>query len=426
MTKRRVPRWSDLRPYIRFAPLGGSRTDRRLAHAASIGDLREAARRRTPRAVFDYVDGAAEEERSLRRSREAFAAIEFRPRVLRDVSATSTQTTVLGRPAAMPLVFGPTGFTRLMHHEGEIAVASVAARVGIPYALSTMGTTSAEDLARAVPNGERWFQLYVWRGRSISRELVARAWAAGFRALVLTVDTPVAGGRFRDLRSGFTIPPTLSVRTIADIARHPEWWFNLLTTEPLRFATPPGFHGTVAELVNRMFNPALTLADVDWLRTEWPGDLVIKGIQSPEDARRVVEHGADAIVVSNHGGRQLDRAPTPLESLPSIIDAVAGRAEVFIDGGIMSGADVIAAVAMGARACLVGRAYLYGLMAGGEKGVARVAELMRRDMRRTMQLLGISTIDELAPDQVRFRWPPGAPDPGPTAVPLAGTLAQGS
>ena len=399
---RRIPRWSDVQPYLRLAPRGGSAVDRRLAGAADVGDLRVIGRRHTPRAVFDYVDGAAGEEISMRRNRAAFEAIELVPSVLRDVSTASPATTILGRPSAMPLVFGPTGFTRLMHHEGERAVARAARQAGIPYALSTVGTTTPEDLVAAVPGSDLWFQLYVWRDRGITRELVARVREAGYSTLILTADTPAAGARLRDVRSGFTIPPTMRPSTIADIATHPGWWFNLLTTEPLQFATPPGFHGTVGELIDSMFNPALTMDDVDWLRSEWPGSLVIKGILNPADAIAVVERGADAVIVSNHGGRQLDRVPTPLELLPSILQAVDGRAEVLVDGGVRSGADVVAAVALGARACLVGRAYLYGLMAGGERGVTRVADLLRADLVRTMKLLGVSAVGELTPAHVRL------------------------
>ena len=400
---RRIPRWSDVRPYLRMEPISGSPVTRRLAHAADIDDLRTQARRHTPRAVFDYVDGGAGSEITMRRNRASFEAIEFVPHVLRDVSSASAATTILGRPAALPLAFGPTGFTRLMNHEGERAVARAAKRAGIPYSLSTVGTTTPEELAAAVTGSDLWFQLYVWRDRAITKDLVARVRAAGFSTMILTADTPVAGARLRDVRSGFTIPPSLRPGTILDIATHPGWWFNLLTTEPLRFATPPGFHGSVGELIDRMFNPALTLADVDWLRSEWPGSLVIKGVQNPADAKAIVEHGADAVVVSNHGGRQMDQATTPLEQLPSILDAVGGRAEILLDGGIRNGADVIAAVAMGARACLVGRPYLYGLMAGGERGVDRVAEMLAKDIVRTMRLLGVSRIEDLTPAHVRLR-----------------------
>jgi L-lactate dehydrogenase (cytochrome) len=403
VVERRLPRWSELREVVRPRRPSGDATARRLARAATIGDLREIARRRVPRAVFDYTDGAAGAEISLRRSREAFERIEFRPRVLRDVSAVDPSTTLLAARAELPLVFAPTGFTRLMHAEGESAVGRVAERTGIPYALSTMGTTSVEALAHAAPGARRWFQLYLWRDRDASAALVERARAAGYEALVLTVDTPVAGPRLRDVRNGFTIPPALSLRTMANAAVHPRWWVDLFTTPPLEFASLRAWGGTVAELVDRVFEPAAVLADVATLRASWPGALVVKGILDAEDARAVVDAGADAVVVSNHGGRQLDRSPTPLEHLPSIVAAVGDRAEVYLDGGILDGADVVAAVALGARACLVGRAYLYGLMAGGERGVQRAADILTREVTRTMQLLGVASVAELTPERVRLR-----------------------
>jgi L-lactate dehydrogenase (cytochrome) len=383
--------------------LPGDAVDRRLARAATVADLRELARRTVPRAVFDYTDGAAGAEISLRRSREAFRRVEFCPSVLRDVSVVDPGTTVLGAPSALPFALAPTGFTRLMHTAGERAVVRVAERAGIPYGLSTMGTTSLEDVAAAAPGARRWFQLYLWRDREASAGLVERARVAGYEALVLTVDTPVAGPRLRDVRNGFTIPPALSLRTMANAARHPRWWIDLLTTEPLEFASLHSWGGTVAELADRVFEPAATLADLRALRTAWPGALVVKGIQGAEDARAVVDSGADAVVVSNHGGRQLDRAPTPLEQLPAVVQAVGDRAEVYLDGGILDGADIVAAVAMGARACLVGRAYLYVLMAGGERGVQRAVDLLAAEVRRTLQLLGVPTIAELTPDRVRLR-----------------------
>jgi L-lactate dehydrogenase (cytochrome) len=400
---RRAPRWSELRPLLQTRPVQRDGTERRLARAATIGDLRELARRRAPRAVFDYTDGGAGAEVSLRRSREAFARVEFRPSVLRDVSSVDTSVEVLGRRAALPFAFAPTGFTRMMHTDGEPAVARVAARTGVPYALSTMGTTSLEALAAAAPTARRWFQLYLWRDREASHDFVARASAAGYEALVLTVDTPVAGARLRDVHNGLTIPPALTLRTVADAALHPSWWFDLLTTEPLEFASLRSWGGTVAELADRVFDPAASLADVAALREVWPGSLVVKGISSVEDARAVVDVGADAVVVSNHGGRQLDRAPTPLEQLPAVVAAVGDRAEVHLDGGITSGADVVAAVALGARTASVGRAYLYGLMAGGERGVQRAADILRREVERTLQLLGVTSVAELTPDRVRLR-----------------------
>ena len=380
-----------------------NRTDRRLARAASVADLRERARRRAPRAVFDYADGAAGQEIALRRSRQAYARVEFLPQVLRDVSAVDTSTTILGRPSSAPLVFAPTGFTRMMHTEGEPAVARVAARTGIPYALSTMGTTSIERLAAVAPEGRRWFQLYLWRDRAASRDFVARARDCGYEALVLTVDAPVAGPRLRDVRNGLTIPPSLTLSTFAEGIRHPAWWFDLMSTEALEFASLHHFEGTVADLVARMFDPAATMDDLAWLRSAWPGPLVVKGIQTVADARAVVDAGADGIVVSNHGGRQLDRAPTPLEVLPPVVDAVGDRAEVYVDGGILSGSDVVAAVALGARAALVGRAYLYGLMAGGERGVQRVADLLVQEAASTLALLGVSRVADLRRDHVRLR-----------------------
>ncbi len=403
MTTRRRPRWSELQEVLRPARVPLHATDRRLARAASIADLRRLARRRSPRAVFDYTDGAAGEELSLSRCREAYSRVEFSPRVLRDVSAVDTSTTILGKPSAAAWAFAPTGFTRMMHTEGESAVGRVAARMGIPYALSTMGTTSIEQLAAAAPDARRWFQLYLWRDREASRDFVVRAQAAGYEALVLTVDTPVAGPRLRGVRNGLTIPPTLSLRTLAEGSLHPAWWWDLFTTEPLEFASLHRFEGTVAELVGTVFDPAASMADLTWLREAWDGPLVVKGIQTVADARAVVDAGADALVVSNHGGRQLDRAPVPLEVLPSVVDAVGDRAEVYVDGGILSGSDIVAAVALGARAALVGRAYLYGLMAGGERGVQRAAEILQQEVTSTLALLGVSRVSDLGRDHVRLR-----------------------
>jgi L-lactate dehydrogenase (cytochrome) len=403
MTTRRRPRWSELQEVLRPARVPLHATDRRLARAASIADLRRLARRRAPRAVFDYTDGAAGEEVSLSRSREAYSRVEFSPRVLQDVSWVDTSTTILGKPSAAPWAFAPTGFTRMMHTEGESAVGRVAALTGVPYALSTMGTTSIEQLAAAAPDARRWFQLYLWRDREASRDLVVRAQAAGYEALVLTVDTPVAGPRLRDVRNGLTIPPTLSLRTLAEGSSHPAWWWDLLTTEPLEFASMHRFEGTVAELVGTMFDPAASMADLSWLREAWDGPLVIKGIQSVADAMAVVDAGADALVVSNHGGRQLDRAPVPLEVLPSVVDAVGDEAEVYVDGGILSGGDIVAAVALGARAALVGRAYLYGLMAGGERGVQRAAQILQQEVTSTLALIGVSRVSDLGRDHVRLR-----------------------
>ncbi|UJW36062.1 alpha-hydroxy-acid oxidizing protein [Saccharothrix sp. AJ9571] len=403
MTKRRLPRPAELAEILRPKPFKLNPAERRLANAHTIADLRTIARRRSPRAVFDYTDGAAELEDSLLRARQAFRRVEFQPHVLRDVSDVDTSKDILGQRSALPFAFAPTGFTRMMNHEGEPAVARVAERAGIPYALSTMGTTSIEAVAEAAPNARKWFQLYVWRDREAGKDLVQRAGESGYDTLLLTVDVPVGGARMRDVRNGLTIPPALTLKTFADGAMHPAWWFNLLTTEPLTFASLTSWNGTVAELLNTLFDPALNFDDLAWLRELWPGKLVVKGIQNPADAREVVKLGADAVIVSNHGGRQLDRAPTPLELLPRVLDAVEGGGEVWLDGGILSGADIIAALANGADACLVGRAYLYGLMAGGERGVQRALEILQTEIVRTMRLLGVRSLDELTKDHARIR-----------------------
>lgn len=392
---RRTPTWGAVAPLLGFRRPVWNGVDRRLARALSVKDLARIARRTTPRSVFDYVHGAAEDELSIARARRAFAGVEFEPRVLHDVAEVDTSTTILGSPASFPLIMAPTGFTRMMQHEGEIAVARAAARAGVPYTLSTMGTTSPAELQQQVPAGTNWFQLYLWKDRDGTRKLIDDVRRAGYDTLVLTVDTPVAGNRLRDARNGLTIPPTLNLKTMWDMAWHPSWWFNVLTTDPIEFASLRSFDGTVAELVAKMFDPSLKIDDLAWLREEWDGKLVVKGIQSVADAQRVVDAGADALVVSNHGGRQLDRAPTPLRLLPDVASAVGDRAEIFLDTGILSGADVLAAVGLGADACMVGRAYLYGLMAGGERGVDRMLQIMRDEAVRTMQLSGVSTVGEL-------------------------------
>jgi L-lactate dehydrogenase (cytochrome) len=369
---------------------------------ASIDDLRRRARRRTPRAPFDYVDGAADAEISLARSRDLFANIEFLPHVLRDVSDCDTTTAMLGDPVGLPFGFAPTGFTRMMHHEGEPAIGRVAQAASIPYALSTMGTTTPSDLADAAPNANLWFQLYVWKDRTFSEKLIQQARDAGYRALILTVDLPVGGARLRDVRNGMTVPPELTLRTFVDGALHPTWWFNFLTTEPLTFATLETLGGNVADSVTSIFDASLNFDDLAWLQGQWDGPIVVKGIQNVEDARKVVDLGAAAVILSNHGGRQLDRSPIPLRLIEPTVKAVGGDAEVYIDGGIMNGADIVAAVALGAQGAFVGRAYLYGLMAGGQAGVQRVVDILAGDIERTMQLLGIRRVADLHPGLVRL------------------------
>ena len=371
--------------------------ERRLAKALTIGDLRTIAKRRTPRAAFDYADGAADGEVSLARARQAFADVEFHPAILRDVSTIDTTREVLGRGVKLPFGIAPTGFTRMMHAEGEIAGALAAAAAGIPFALSTMGTTSIEDVADANPTGRNWFQLYMWKDRDRSMALVDRAAKAGYDTLLVTVDVPVAGARLRDVRNGMTIPPTLTPRTIANAIPRPAWWFNFLTTEPLTFASLDSWSGTVAEMIDTMFDATVTYDDLAWIRDQWPGKVVVKGVQTVDDSKRLADAGVDAILLSNHGGRQLDRAPIPFHLLPDVVRAVGGTVEVHLDTGITSGQDIVAAVAHGARFTLVGRAYLYGLMAGGREGVDRAIEILRGQIERTMRLLGVRSLDELEP-----------------------------
>ena len=401
--RRQLPRPRELAPLVKFRRPQLDPTRRRLESSYTVADLREAARKRAPRAVFDYVDGAAEQEIGLRRAREAFGRVEFSPRVLRDVGTIDTSTTILGQSATMPVILGPTGFTRMAHHEGERAVVRAAESAGVPYALSTMGTTSIEEFRDEAPLARHWFQLYLWRDRDASGELVERARKAGYDTLVLTVDTPVPGARLRDNRNGLTIPPSLTARTLLDMARHPAWWANLLTTEPLTFASLNSWNGTVADLVTHMFDPTAVAKDVTWLREQWPGHLIVKGIQHVDDARAVVDLGADGLVVSNHGGRQLDRAPVPLELLPSVVDAVGDRTSVFLDTGVTTGADIVAAKAFGAQAVVLGRAYMYGLMAGGEPGVTRMLNIIRAEMERTLALMGVDRMDDLERHHVRLR-----------------------
>lgn len=357
---RRLPRVGDLAPLMQFKRPQFNRTKRRLETALTIEDLRRVAKRRTPRAAFDYTDGAAEDELSIERARQAFRDIEFHPTILRDVTSVRTGWDVFGKPVALPFGIAPTGFTRLMHTEGEIAGARAAAEAGIPFSMSTLATCAIEDLQAAVPQGRKWFQLYMWRDRDRSMALVKRAADAGFDTMLVTVDVPVAGARLRDVRNGMSIPPALTLRTVLDALPHPHWWFDLLTTEPLAFASLDRWSGTVGEYLNTMFDPSVTFDDLEWMKAQWPGKLVVKGIQTLDDARAVVERGADGIVLSNHGGRQLDRAPAPFHLLPLVARELGKDTEIVVDTGIMSGADIVAAIALGARCTLIGRAYLYG------------------------------------------------------------------
>ena len=400
--KRQLPSPKALIQLLRFRKPIFNAPKRRLAKALTIYDLRDIAKRRTPKAPFDYTDGGADSESSLTRARSAFEKLEFQPRVLRNVKDVDLTVKMLGKEMQMPLGIAPTGFTRMMQTEGEYAGAAAARDAGIPYTLSTLGTRSIEDVASYAPDGRNWFQLYMWKDRQRCTDLINRSKAAGFDTLVLTVDVPVAGARLRDVRNGMTIPPSLTTKTILNAIPRPGWWLNFLTTDPLKFASLASWDGTVAELLDSMFDPTVTFEDLKWIRKQWQGNLVVKGIQNVDDAVMAVKAGADAITLSNHGGRQLDRAPVPFHLLPEVVKAVGKKTEVHIDTGIMHGADVIAALAVGAKFTWIGRAYLYGLMAGGKPGVDRSLEILKSQMLRTMKLLGARTIAELEPDHVRF------------------------
>lgn len=401
----RAPRWTELRELVQFEVPSLSARHRALQRAASLGDIRKIARRYTPRAVFDYTDGSAGEELTLARQRHLFRCVEFHPSALVDVSGVNPSTTFLGRDVDLPIGLGPTGFTRMMHHAGEKATASVAARNNLVFVLSTLGTTSPEELKAAVPTGNNWFQLYISKDRSITHDLLDRVEAAGYDTIELTIDTPVGGIRRRDIRNGLTVPPRLTPATAIDMALHLSWVWHALTTEPLEFASLKNSEGTVGELLSRVFDASLTIDDVTWLRDRWKGTLVVKGAQSVATATELVAAGVDAIVLSNHGGRQLDRAPIPLELLPDVKQALPAT-EVYIDGGITDGADALAAIALGAQGVFVGRAHLYGLMAGGAAGVQKVVDLFREQITTQMALLGVRTLKELSPDHVRFRTTP--------------------
>lgn len=400
MTSRQLPDPRDLLELVRLKKPQLDPLRRRLDAALTIEDLRDVARRRTPRAAFEYTEGAAENEISLARARQAFLDVEFHPSILRDVSTVDTSTTVLGGPSALPFGIAPTGFTRLMQTEGETAGAGAAGATGIPFTLSTLGTTSIEGVKAANPHGRNWFQLYVMRKREISFALAERAAAAGFDTLMFTVDTPVAGARLRDKRNGFSIPPQLTLRTIADALPRPWWWFDFLTTPKLEFASLTSTGGTVGELLDSAMDPSIGFADLDAIREIWPGKLVVKGVQNVEDSKRLADLGVDGIVLSNHGGRQLDRAPVPFHLLPRVVREVGTDVEVMVDTGIMNGADIVAACALGARFTLIGRAYLYGLMAGGRAGVDRTIQILTEQVERTMKLLQVTSIAELEPRHV--------------------------
>ncbi len=374
------------------------------------------ARRRLPGGVFDYIDGAAEDERTLAANQAAFAATTFRPRVLRGVEQVAVESCLLGRPLAYPLVLAPTGFTRIADPQGELAVARAAARAGLPYTLSTLSTRSIEEV-RAVSDGRLWFQVYAWRDRGLVKEMIDRAGAADYEALVLTVDTAVLGRRERDVRRGFTLPPTLGPGTIVDGLLHPAWTWSLLSSEPIRIANVVGSDVadgaspvTLSDYINTQFDPALEWDDVDWLRSVWDGPIVLKGVQTVEDAVLAAERDVTAVALSNHGGRQLDGAPAAFSLVAPVADAVGGRVEIICDGGVRRGSDIVKTLAAGASAAMAGRSYLYGLGAAGERGVDRVLEWFRADLVRTMSLVGAATVGDL--DRSFIQLPEDSPTAG--------------
>jgi L-lactate dehydrogenase (cytochrome) len=395
------------RSTVTFRSIELDPVERRLRGAVNIDDLRRIAKRRLPRGIFDYIDGAAEDERSLANNSDAFGRLEFRPNVLRDVSELDVSTTLLGRRISMPLVIAPTGYTRLTHSQGERSVARAAERAGIPYSLSTMGTCSIEEVA-AVSDGPKWFQVYTWKDRGLVKELVGRAADAGYEALWLTVDTAVLGNRERDARRGFTVPPKIGPGTIVDGIVHPGWTWDFLTHEPLDFANVRHVEQNTSSDMGRgayvmaNWDQRLAWSDVEWLQSIWDGPLVLKGIQTVDDAERGLALGVHGIGLSNHGGRQLDDAPAPLELVEPVAQVVQGQAAVICDGGVRRGSDVVKAIALGADACSIGRAYLYGAGAAGERGVDHALGILRDELLRTMALCGRTSIREI--DRALVRW----------------------
>jgi L-lactate dehydrogenase (cytochrome) len=391
-----------IRSVVRLRRFEFNGTKRRLAKVGSVDDLRLLAKRRLPGGVFDYFDGAAEDELTKAENSNAFSKIELRPRVLVDVSKIDTSTTIMGQVVPFPIALSPTGFTRIAHPQGELAVARVAGAVNLPYTLSTLGTRSIEEVAR-VATGPLWYQLYVWKDRGLSRELVERARDNGYKAIMLTVDTPVFGRRERDVRRGFTLPPKIGLETFVDGVLHPKWTWDFVRSEPITFSAVAGQKSvdgstavTLSDYVNSQFDPTLSWTDLEWIREVSGLPLMLKGIQSVEDAKRAAELGVDAIALSNHGGRQYDGAPAPIALLPRVVDAVGNSIEVLVDGGVRRGSDVVKACALGARAVMFGRPYLYGLGAGGEMGVRWALDHITSGVTRTMGLIGETSIRNLS------------------------------
>ena len=416
--------FESLRSVLRFRKFEFNAHKRRLITCADVEDLRRQARKRLPAGVFDYIDGGAEDELTLAANTRAYQSFGFRPRVLRDVSAVDPTAMLLGRPTPLPLVLAPTGFTRIADPQGELAAARAAARLGIPFTLSTMGTRSIEEVAAAADSvawggeGERrlWFQVYVWRDRELLADMIRRSAEAGYEALVVTVDAPQLGRRERDVRRGMELPPKLGLGTIVEGMLRPSWTWQFLRNEPIVFAnvtssTVPSAHGAdgtpdgtsavvLSEHLAEQFDPSLSWDDIDWFRSLWRQKLIVKGVQTVEDARLCVERGVDALCLSNHGGRQLDGAPAPIDLVAPCREAVGDRIEIIADGGVRRGSDIVKARALGADAAMAGRPYLYALGAAGELGVDWLLGFFDDGMRRTMALCGAVSVDDLQPDLV--------------------------
>lgn len=372
----------------------------RLAQAITVADLRALARSKLPKAVFEFVDGGAHDEHTVAANRRDLARIGLAPRVLTDVSRRSQAAEILGQTYASPLIFGPTGLAGLLWPHGDVATARATARAGVGYCLSTNSNASIEQVAQH-GRSDFWFQLYVQRDRAMVRSLVERAAAAGCQVLCVTVDLAMQGARERDERNGFTVPPRLGPGNVFDYATRLGWLWRITQGPAITFGNLETASAgkaslkTLVQHISEQFDQTVTWKDVDWLRSVWPGRMALKGILRPQDARLAVEHGVDAVIVSNHGGRQLDGAPSAISALPGIVAAVEGRAEVLMDGGIRRGSDVVKALALGARGCLIGRAGLYGLASSGESGVARTIEILRKEIDITLALLGEPDITRL-------------------------------
>ena len=374
----------------------------------NIDDLRLLAKKRVPRAVFDYADGAAEDELTKDNNRNAFKKWKFIPDVLVDVAEVDTQTKVLGTEMPFPFALGPTAISYLFHHSGEPAVARAASERNFPSTLSSIASTNIEDYADA-SDCSVWYQMYVWKNREISNDFIKRCKEKNYKAIMLTVDVPVGGKRERDLRSGMTIPPRLTLSSIIDAAFHPSWWWNFIFGPKIKFANvKERFMGknknfsNMMTYMNQQFDPSVTWDEAKEIASMWGGPFAIKGLMNADDAEKAIEIGASAIVISNHGGRQLDSAVAPIDVLPEIAERVNGRAEILIDGGIRRGTDIVKAIALGADACLIGRPWVYGLAAKGEKGVGLVIDILSSEVTRTLQLLGCKSINDVSKRHVKL------------------------